>query len=240
MEPPKVPLDFIDLSTRKFKSLLNGPPNHLVPNTHLADSLYDQAKSHETKTRNLKRALTFYVQAALNGEKVNSCIKDFASVVHQCGYTLKALTFLEDMREVYKGDLDKYDHLIKNLAQQLKPTGRHQYRNILIDLLDLRLANPHSEIPEMFCNSSRIRSIEGFDDLGFTAKSHRGRYFLLGFDSFSAAKKTLETFKEEEWFGVNKFWIDSSLHIVAEALNGKGDFERGLILNKGQIEKIDG
>jgi hypothetical protein len=42
----------------------------------------------------------------------------------------------------------------------------------------------------------------------------RGRYVLLQFDSFSAAKKTLETFKEEEWFAINKFWIDSSLHIV--------------------------
>lgn len=78
------------------------------------------------------------MKAALNGEKINSCIKDFASVLHQCGYTNKAISFLEEMRPVYKGEKQKYDRLIKNLQHQLKPTGKHDYTNILIDLVDIR------------------------------------------------------------------------------------------------------
>lgn len=43
----------------------------------------------------------------------------------------------------------------------------------------------------MFENSSRIRSVECYENLGFTIPNMQGRYILLQFDSFSAAKKTL-------------------------------------------------
>lgn len=106
------------------------------------ESFYNIAKQSETKTRNLKKALSFYVQAAKQGEKINSCIKDFASVLHQCGYTHQALCFLQDMKKVYKGDQQKYEKLIQNLSSQLRPTGKHEYKNILIDLIDVKLKEP--------------------------------------------------------------------------------------------------
>jgi hypothetical protein len=34
---------------------------------------------------------------------------------------------------------------------------------------------------------------------------------VLDFDSFSAAKKTLETFKSEEWFGIKKYWMRGNM-----------------------------
>ena len=122
-------------------------------------SLYDMAKENETKTRNLRKALSLYAKAALNGEKVNSCIKDFASVLHQGGYTLEAIRFLEEMRAIYKGDLQKYQKLILNLSSQLRPTGKHVYKNILIDLVDIKLEKGEKEILEMFENNSRIKNM---------------------------------------------------------------------------------
>lgn len=42
------------------------------------------------------------------------------------------------MKPAYRGDKQKYDKLIKNLTAQLRPTGKHDYKNILIDLVDMR------------------------------------------------------------------------------------------------------
>ena len=75
-----------------------------------------------------------YAKAAVNGQKVNSSIKDFAAVLHQCGYTREAIGFLEDMKGAYTGDLRKYERLIQNFEIQIQPTGRHNYVKIMIDL----------------------------------------------------------------------------------------------------------
>lgn len=52
---------------------------------------YEQAKHAETSERNLLKALTLYLQATWAGEKIDSCIKDFASVMHQLGETAAAV-----------------------------------------------------------------------------------------------------------------------------------------------------
>ena len=142
MNSGKISFDFAQACIRKFKTILNNRSKVSkcsYPNDYLDSSIYDEAKQHETKTRDLQKALSLYAKAAISGEKVNSCIKDFASVLHQCGFTHKALNFLEDMKPIYKGDKQKYEKLIKNLASQLRPTGKHCYKNILIDLVDIRL-----------------------------------------------------------------------------------------------------
>jgi|LakMenE18May11ns_1017448.scaffolds.fasta_scaffold8913111_1 hypothetical protein len=43
------------------------------------------------------------------------------------------------MKNIYKGDMQKYEKLIQNLSSQLSPTGKHEYKYILIDLVDLKL-----------------------------------------------------------------------------------------------------
>lgn len=43
----------------------------------------------------------------------------------------------------------------------------------------------------MFSNCSRIKQMGCFEDLGFNFPSKNGRYIVLQFDSFSAAKKTM-------------------------------------------------
>jgi TPR repeat protein len=55
--------------------------------TYKKMNYYICAKNYETKERNLKKALEYYTIAAEKGERYNSCIKDFSSVIHQLGHT---------------------------------------------------------------------------------------------------------------------------------------------------------
>jgi hypothetical protein len=66
-----------------------------------------------------------YSKSAREGVKIDSCIKDFASVIHQMGYTTDAVSFLTNMRQYYIGDVPKYDRLIETLGRQIIPSGKH-------------------------------------------------------------------------------------------------------------------
>ena len=57
---------------------------------------YRKAKEEE-KNRQLKKAARLYYLAAKKDEKVESAVKDFASILHQLGQTEKAVKFLEEM-----------------------------------------------------------------------------------------------------------------------------------------------
>ena len=70
-------------------------------------------------------------------------------------------------------------------------------------------------IEVIFLNPSRIRNIQRFNTLAFDSESQKGKYLLLAFDTFSAAKKTLETFQDANWFGIDKYWVDTRDFIVA-------------------------
>jgi len=50
-------------------------------------TIYERAKSAETEERDLIKAIQMYTEAAKKGDRIDSCIKDFASVLHQLGYT---------------------------------------------------------------------------------------------------------------------------------------------------------
>ena len=79
--------------------------------------------------------------------------------------------------------------------------------------------------------------MRAFNHLVLTEESElMGKWFLFEFDSFSAAKKTLEKFRFEEWFGINKFWVKGSL-IACEATDGREDFENGLVVTQELIEE---
>ena len=156
---------------------------------------YEKAKEFETKDRNLKMALKYYAKSAQNGEKVESSIKDFASVLHQCGKTAEAVNFLERFRSLTAGG-DKYENLLQNLKKQLKPTGKVLCKRILLTNIDADMTE--KEIYDMFENSSRIQEIYFSSYLHFVKEINpllKKKYCLVCFESFSAAKKTVETFK---------------------------------------------
>lgn len=146
MDSARVTHEYAVGSIKKFKAIFyyKEKPVKYTEKYYPDDisSMYNIAKQHETKTRNLSKALSFYIKAAANGEKINSCIKDFASVLHQCGYTSQAIGFLNDMKCIYNGDKTKYEKLMANLATQVKPTLKHEYKNILIDLISAKLEDP--------------------------------------------------------------------------------------------------
>ena len=92
-------------------------------------------------------------------------------------------------------------------------------------------------LEEMFENLSRLKEYKVYSSLDFSSaeKNEIGKYAILNFESFSAAKKTLEKFKFAEWFGIGKFWMKDG-EIVCEAEDGKKDFE---IQNHYCHEKIE-
>jgi len=54
-----------------------------------------------------------------NNERVESAIKDLATVLHQQGKTEEACEFLEKFKPNYTGDMEKYENLLTNLRKQI-------------------------------------------------------------------------------------------------------------------------
>ena len=66
----------------------------------------------------------------------------------------------------------------------------------------------------MFVNTTRIKGVKAYSDLNLEKNSKKqGKWFVLDFESFSAGKKTLEKFMQEDWFGINKFWLKGNLAV---------------------------
>lgn len=81
---------------------------------------YNEAKHYEYVERNLPKAVEYYYLAIEHGDKADSAIKDLAAALHQLGRTKQAVDFLRNHRQAYRGDLEKYDNLIINLAKQVR------------------------------------------------------------------------------------------------------------------------
>ena len=110
-----------------------------------------------------------YCYAAKKREKILSSIKDFASVVHQLGQTSKAVDFLEHFKPVLTPhlpsiQLEKYLNLIKNFRnQEVKPTGKHSIKRILMDLKEIKINEIKGRIIDnLFNNTNRIQNYSQF------------------------------------------------------------------------------
>lgn len=130
-------------------------------------TIYELAKSAETNERNLPKAVELYAEAASKGEKIDSCIKDFASILHQMGETEIAVKFLKDARPYYHGDLPKFDRLMTTLEKQLAPSGKHHCKTLLLELP--KPEEPSEElIQSMFTNVTRIKAVRAYNHLDFS------------------------------------------------------------------------
>ena len=65
------------------------------------------------------KAEKYYRIAIKNGERLESAIKDLATVLHQQGRTQEACKFLEDNKHLCKRNRAKYDNLLSNLKKQV-------------------------------------------------------------------------------------------------------------------------
>lgn len=43
------------------------------------------------------------------------------------------------MKHIYRGDRVKYEKLINNLSAQIRPTMKHECKNLLFDLVDAKI-----------------------------------------------------------------------------------------------------
>ena len=108
--------------SNKENSLNSSQKNFPLFKTPLRDekcSFYCLAKEAEFHHRNLKDAEFYYNLAIENNERVDSAVKDLATVIHQRGRTEEACLLLEDFRHKYHGDMQKYENLINNLRKQV-------------------------------------------------------------------------------------------------------------------------
>ncbi len=181
------------------------------------NNYYQTAKKFEYDSRNLDKAIEFYLLAIKNKEKVDSAIKDLAAVLHQAGRTKEAVEFLESYRGLYKGDMFKYDNLIQNLKKQINaPSGKNLNRSLLFLGAGLTVDKVYS----LFRNSSRIVDVSFYKDLSFGERipaTEAECYCLISFVSYSAAKKTLDTLKSPEASEFEKYWVNVNRLIVCEA-----------------------
>jgi len=69
--------------------------------------------------RDLVKAEKYYKIAIRCNERLDSAIKDLATVLHQQGKTEEACKFLEQYRDYYHGDKVKYENLLDNLRKQV-------------------------------------------------------------------------------------------------------------------------
>uniref|UniRef100_A0A7S3IAJ8 RRM domain-containing protein n=1 Tax=Fabrea salina TaxID=342563 RepID=A0A7S3IAJ8_9CILI len=161
------------------------------------ESPYAWAKRAEYIEKDLAKAEYYYKEAIARGERVVSAIKDLAGVLHQQGKTQQACELLEMYRPLFLNKEASYNNLLSSLQKQLNPTGSSLNKNIKVSGL------PHSAdcefVRQLFSNDLRIKEVE-IESEGVA---------VLKFSSHSAARKTVDTYKEKEgvyileWVSVN-------------------------------------
>lgn len=171
---------------------------------------YALAKLAEYKEKNLYKAETLYKQAILEGERVESALKDLASVLHQQGKTQDACELLKKHSESLSSDPTKFQNLLINLEKQVVPSGNCLNKYLRISGLSQHTNEAH--IRKLFKNSTRILDI--VIHLGIEYESIV-RYAILKFPSHSAARKTLESFHHWDRYRIE--WVSINGEIVGDA-----------------------
>jgi tetratricopeptide (TPR) repeat protein len=171
---------------------------------------YALAKYAEYKFRDLNSAEHYYNKAIAQGERIESAVKDLASLLHQRGKTKEACEILEKYQYLFKHDYEKYQNLYSTLKKQIDPTGNCQNKNLKISHLDPQ--DLKDNILGFFSNPVRIQDVE------LRKEEVDGKivyYCILKFNSHSSARKTLEGFHHWDKYDVE--WISPSGEVVGDA-----------------------
>jgi hypothetical protein len=186
----------------------NGGAKHLpIPR---GNSPYALAKRAEYEEKDLAKAEQYYKIAILEGERVESAIKDLASVMHQQGKTKEACTFLRKHRDQFNTDPSKFENLLVNLEKQVVPTGN--CLNKLLKVSNISKKCNKKSIKKLFKNSSRILDITFHTETQDHLINH---YAVLKFPSHSAARKTLEGF--HSWDKHRVDWLSVTGEVIGDA-----------------------
>jgi hypothetical protein len=150
---------------------------------------YALAKSAEYKIRDLDLAEYYYQKAIFEGERIESAVKDLASLLHQRGKTKEACEILEKYRFLFKHDYEKYLNLYNTLKKQIDSTGNCLNKSLKIS--NLSIDDTEEKIKSFFTNSIRIQDIYiGKEEVD----GKEAFYCKIRFNSHSSARKTLEGF----------------------------------------------
>lgn len=171
---------------------------------------YAMGKNAEYKDRDLDKAEFYYKQAIKNGERVESAIKDLASLLHQRGKTKEACEILDKYRYLFKKDQEHFQNLYKTLEKQMTSTGNSQNKSLKIS--GLTPDDTEEDIKKLFSNPVRIHS------LNLSKEFQDGKmnyYCILKFNSHSSARKTLEGFHLWDKYKIE--WVSVYGQLVGDA-----------------------
>ena len=171
---------------------------------------YAMAKNAEYKHRNLDLAEQFYLQAIRQGDRVESAVKDLASLLHQRGKTKEACEILEKHQELFKHDYEKFSNLYNTLKKQIDSSGNSQNKSLKMSFLSQSVTT--DEILALFTNSIRIQKVILSNE---EIDGKVNYYAILNFNSHSSARKTLEGFHSWDKFKVE--WISPIGEVVGDA-----------------------
>ena len=176
-------VDFV-CDTRRSQRLFKRCETPTLPARH---ALYAQAKKLEYDG-DIAGALDFLYKAMMNGERVDSCLKDIAGLLNMMGRTSEAVEFL-------KAHSDKvvnragYCNLLEKLEAELdKDIPNDMPRGVTVTVVDRSLGPVTMALCDrLFPNPGKIRRILYTDDVGFVGAVH--------FASHSSARKALHVQK---------------------------------------------
>ncbi|OMJ96256.1 hypothetical protein SteCoe_220 [Stentor coeruleus] len=192
----------------RFKKSILGQKAQLpIPK---GETPYALAKSAEYLHRDLDLAENYYYQAITKGDRIESAVKDLASLLHQRGKTKQACEILEKYQHHFKHDYEKYTNLYNTLKKQIDSKGNCQNKNLRIS--NLSKNDNQKTILSFFSNSIRIQKIT------ISQEEIDGKTIFFGilkFNSHSSARKTLETFHHWDKYKVE--WVSPTGDIVGDA-----------------------
>jgi hypothetical protein len=170
------------------------------------DSMYALAKKAEYLDKNLGQAKAYYKKAIQHQDRLESALKDLASLYHQEGKTAKACKLLDSNKEVFKDNQKSFNNLYSSLFKQITITGNCLNKSIKIS--GLSKDNTANDILNLFGNDDRIKDLAFNNEL---ARYETNYYCIIKFNSHSSARKTLEKFSKWDKYKVEWVSIDGAL-----------------------------
>mmetsp|Transcript_16763 Transcript_16763/g.14662 ORF Transcript_16763/g.14662 Transcript_16763/m.14662 type:complete len:303 (+) Transcript_16763:2-910(+) len=204
--------------------------NRTPPNSKKATNYYNIAKHAEQYEKNFAKAEQYYVLAFQNKERLDSTVKDLATVMHQQGKTAQAIQFLEENRQFCKkAQQQKIGNLIESLKKQLIPAGN--FLNKILAVFNVPAHQNAEGIKNLFGITNRIESvqfIDGKENVDAVLQGYepiQGRWFakpedktnracLFHFSSNSGARRTIDSLKDDT---IQFYWMSVKGKIVRKA-----------------------
>jgi hypothetical protein len=174
------------------------------------ESTYAQAKRAEYAEKNLIKAEILYRKAISEGDRIESAVKDLASLLHQLGKSQDGLRLLRKYKRLFYGNMTKFHNLVKTLQKTTECEDDTKLK--CLKLSGLTPKDDEILVKSFFSNPQRIKSFKFNNERSEATVNY---YCVLGFSSQSSARKTLDGFKLWDKYTVE--WISNEGNVVCDA-----------------------